>query len=295
MPCYNPLQAYKTAAGEVVFYERSKYDIVSALSLPCGQCIGCRLERSRQWAVRCMHEASLHENNCFATLTYDDAHLPVRGALDYPTFQKFMKRLRWEAKVPVRFYMCGEYGPENGRPHYHACLFGWDFKDKKYWRTSDSGEKLFRSPMLERLWPLGNCELGAVTFQSAAYVARYCVQKVTGHAAKAHYARSDENGDYSLPPEFNHMSLKPGIGANWLKQHGQYTYTFDHVIVNGKETKPPKYYDRLFTRENPDQMEDIRFLREQDGRSRYEDNTPERLAVKEIVARSRANFLYRSL
>lgn len=295
MPCFHPLLAYKTALGEVVFYERQKYDIVQSLSLPCGQCIGCRLEKSRQWAVRCMHEASLHERNCFATLTYNDENLPYRGMLEYPAFQKFMKRLRWDAKVPVRFYMCGEYGPENWRPHYHACLFGYDFPDKRYWRTSDSGEKMYRSAILERLWPFGHCELGAVTFESAAYVARYCVQKVTGHNAKAHYARRDEVGEFELPAEFNHMSLKPGIGAGWYEKYKDRTYTFDSVVVNGKECKPPKYYDRLFTRENPEEMEDLKFLREQDARERFEDNTQERLVVKEIVTRSRVSQLYRSL
>lgn len=295
MPCFHPLTAYKTSAGEVVFYERAKYDITHTLSLPCGQCIGCRLERSRQWAVRCMHEASLHKFNCFVTLTYNDEHLPYRGMLEYPAYQKFMKRLRWEVKIPVRFYMCGEYGPENWRPHYHACLFGMDFVDKKYWRTSDSGEKLFRSPLLEKLWPYGHCEIGAVTFESAAYVARYCVQKVTGHNADAHYRRTDKDGEYSLPPEFNHMSLKPGIGAGWMAKYGRQTYDFDTVIVNGKECKPPKYYDRLFSRENPEEFEDLQWLREQDAKSRSGDNTPERLAVKEIVTRSRVGQLYRSL
>lgn len=243
-----------------------------------------------------MHEASLHERNCFVTLTYDDKHLPYRGMLDYPAYQRFMKRLRKSAApARPRFYMCGEYGPENMRPHYHACIFGLDFADKYKWRTSESGEALFRSPTLERLWPYGNCELGSVTFASAAYVARYCVQKVTGHNAKAHYARRDEDGDYSLPPEFNHMSLKPGIGAGWLQKFEEEVYTFDHVIVNGQECKPPKYYDRLFSRENPEEFEDLQFLREQDARSRYEDNTPDRLVVKEIVTRARVGQLYRSL
>lgn len=296
MPCYHPLQAYKTSLGEVVFSERSKYDIVRSLSLPCGQCIGCRLEKSRQWAVRCMHEASLYERNCFVTLTYDDKHLPYRGMLDYPAFQKFMKRLRKHADpVRPRFYMCGEYGPENWRPHYHGCIFGFDFADKYYWRTSETGEKLFRSESLERLWPFGNCEFGDVTFASAAYVARYCVQKVTGHNAKAYYARRDEDGEYSLPPEFNHMSLKPGIGARWLEKFQRDVYAFDYVVVNGKECKPPKYYDKLFERVEPDQFEDLKFLREQDARSRFEDNTDDRLVVKEIVTRARASQLYRSL
>lgn len=278
----------------MVFQERSGYDVVSTLSLPCGQCIGCRLEKSRQWAMRCMHESSLHQQNCFITLTYRDADLPLRSMLDYPAFQRFLKRLRkYAAPTRPRFYMCGEYGPENFRPHYHALLFGWDFADKKYWRKSPSGEKLYRSAVLEQLWPYGNCEIGAVTFESAAYCARYCVQKVTGHNAKDHYRRVDESGEFSLPPEFNRMSLKPGIGSAWLEKFGTDVYPHDYVVINGKEVKPPRYYDRLFERINPDAMEEIKYRRELDARTRYEDNTPARLVTKEIVTTARVNIYTR--
>lgn len=307
MPCYHPLRAYKCANGSVVFYERSTFDVVQQLSLPCGQCVGCRLEKSRQWAVRCMHEASLWERNSFITLTYDDDYLPVRNCLEYPPFQKFMKRLRkFSGTDGVRFYMCGEYGKEpikpkydlDGRlmwrPHFHACLFNWDFNDRYYWKKTGSGEKIYRSPSLERLWPYGSSSVGDVTFESAAYVARYCVQKITGHNAQAHYSRRDSNGVYQLPAEFNHMSLKPGIGAGWLAKFSRDVYPCDFVVVNGKEVKPPKYYDRLFSRENEEEFDEIQFKRESDGRARYEDNTVDRLLIKEVVTRARVSQLYRS-
>lgn len=293
MPCYHPLSAFQCSNGEVVFSERAKFDIVKSLSLPCGQCIGCRLERSRQWAMRCMHEASLYESNSFVTLTYASEFLPHRGQLEYPAFQKFMKRLRKNGPEKVRFYMCGEYGPENGRPHFHACLFNRDFPDKYYWARTGSGEKIYRSPELERLWPFGSSSVGAVTFESAAYVARYCVQKVTGHNAKFHYARRDAEGDYQLVPEFNHMSLKPGIGSPWLAKFQTDVFPNDFVVVRGKECKVPKYYDKLFERANPEEFEEIKFKRELDARARSGDNTDERLAVREIVTRSRLNLLFR--
>lgn len=237
-----------------------------------------------------MHEASLSPFNIFVTLTYDDDHLPVRSMLHYPHYQAFMKRLRFYSGTKgVRFYMCGEYGPTTWRPHYHALLFGWDFDDKKYWRRSDSGASLYRSPSLERLWGHGNCEIGSCTFESAAYVARYCVQKVTGQAAKDHYRRFDQDGEYFLPPEFNRMSLKPGIGAGWFQKYGNDVYPRDQVVINGQEAKPPKYYDRLFKRIAPEAFDEIQFIRERDGRSRYEDNTPARLAVKSKVATARLN------
>lgn len=288
MPCYNPLTAYQCSGGDIVFVDTlRRNDVVKTLSLPCGQCIGCRLERSRQWAMRCMHEATLHSENSFVTLTYDDAHLPASGSLDYPEFQRFMKRLRKAfAPAAVRFYMCGEYGPDKGRPHFHACLFGIDFPDKVYFSKGPNGDRLYTSAMLDRLWPCGFCSVGAVTFQSAAYVARYCVAKVTGRAAAAHY------GD--LVPEFNHMSLKPGIGARFFEQWSSDIYPHDYVVVNGVEVKPPKYYDRLYKRVEPDVFNDLQFLREQDGRSRYEDNTVERLAVKAVVATAKSRLLVRN-
>lgn len=243
--------------------------------------------------MRCVHEASLYQANSFITLTYDDAHFPHRGMLHYPDYQKFMKRLRFHVKKPVRFYMCGEYGPTTWRPHFHACLFGYDFEDKAYWSTLPSDSKIFRSALLERLWPFGFASVGAVTFESAAYVARYCVAKVTGHNAKAHYARQDAHGAYSLPPEFNKMSLKPGIGARWLQKYETDVFPHDYVVINGKEVKPPKYYDRLYNSKSPEEFEAIQYRRETDGRSRYLDNTPERLAVKETVAIARSNLTQR--
>ena len=94
VPCFHPLDAWQCSNGDVVFTDNlARNDVIRRLSLPCGRCVGCRLERSRQWAVRCMHEASMHMFNSFVTLTYDD-HLPEYNSLNYKHFQDFMKRLR---------------------------------------------------------------------------------------------------------------------------------------------------------------------------------------------------------
>lgn len=250
-----------------------------------------------------MHEASLHERNCFITLTYDDEHLPVRKMLDYPAFQKFLKRLRkFAGSEQLRFYMCGEYGSRDFRPHYHACVFGFDFRDKVHFATSEAGSKVYRSPSLERLWSYGFSSVGAVGFESAAYVARYCVAKVTGVNARLYYRRQDADGEYFLPPEFNRMSLKPpgpglpgGIGAAWYARFKADVYPHDYVVVNGKEVQPPKYYDRLFSAENPLEFEDIQFRREVRARANFADNSDDRLLVKEIVQRARLDMLKRSI
>jgi len=189
MACYHPLTAYlsghqtNNATGKsfrrVSFKETDEHD--RQISLPCGQCVGCRLERSRQWAMRCIHEAQLHQNNCFITLTYDDEHLPKDLSLDHREFQLFFKRLRKaNPHIKIRYYMAGEYGSTRGRPHFHACIFGYDFHDKKLFSRTSAGSLLYRSQELEKLWPYGYSTIGDVTFESAAYVARYIMQKQTG-------------------------------------------------------------------------------------------------------------------
>lgn len=286
MPCYRPLQAWQRVDGSVVFSERG--DIHHQLQLACGQCIGCRLERSRQWATRCMHEARMHKSGCFVTLTYDQEHLPESGSLDYPEFQRFLKRLRKHfAPDRVRFYMCGEYGPALSRPHYHACLFGAQFNDRVFWSKQPSGADLYRSPTLERLWPFGFSSVGDITFQSAAYIARYCVQKVTGQFADQHYA--------GKVPEFNQASRRPGLGAGFLDKFYDDIYPHDYVVINGREAVPPRYYGRLVKRRDPELADEIRARRELRGSSQRSDNTPERLCVKEEVATARAAFLKRGL
>lgn len=288
-------------------------------TVPCGQCVGCRIERSRQWAIRCMHEASLYSSNSFITLTYADEYLPLNLSLDYKHFQDFMKRLRFAAigidtiveadgreQRPIRFYMAGEYGSENGRPHFHACIFNYDFPDKYPFKLSPSGEMLFRSPQLEELWPFGFSSIGTVNFSSAAYVARYVMKKRTGKDAASHYA--------GRIPEFCKMSLKPGIGARWFSKYSKDVFPHDHVIVNGKPTKPPRYYDNLYERVDPFGWEEVsfeRFLASQQRnfklRSEYDstgfcarDKTvaqyvADRLKVKETIVNRRLAMLKRTI
>ena len=240
MPCFHPITAYKTRAGEIIFHEAARHGETQHLNLPCGQCTGCRLERSRQWGVRCMHEAQMHKRNCVGTLTYNEENKPKRSNLNYSDFQNFMKRLRKKAgpTADIRYYVGGEYGEQHGRPHFHACIFGWDFPDRLYFKITASGAKIYTSSTLQRLWPYGHSSVGDISFESAAYIARYCMAKVTGDAAKEHYKRIDEEGEYQLTPEFNRMSLKPAIGLRWLEKYHGDVYNHDHVITNGVETKP---------------------------------------------------------
>lgn len=317
MPCYFPLHAYKGKSEDgqktKIAFRRSDSWRAQPLDLPCGQCIGCRLERARQWAVRCMHEASLHEENSFATLTYDDEHLPkkkemclrcvrshvISGSVCVAEFQDFMKRLRKaQGEKKVRFVHCGEYGELNQRPHYHALLFGVGFSDKKLFSKRD-GIGLYVSDRLSKLWPNGFSTVGDVTFESASYVARYSLKKVTGAAAEAHYG--------SRKPEYVTMSRRPGIGARWFEKFKADVYPRDRVVVRGFPSRPPRFYDGLLGAQDPSTLALLKINREKngvhyvedvlsDGRViRVSDSSDARLKVKEEVKRAQLAQLKRSL
>ncbi|AXH77973.1 MAG: replication initiator protein [Microviridae sp.] len=247
-----------------------------------------------------MHEASMHERNCFITLTYDDQHLPPYNSLQYSHFQGFMKRLRFENPgVSIRYFVAGEYGEKLSRPHFHACLFGYDFSflDCPPISRTSAGNVIYQSPVLDRLWGKGFCSIGELNFQSAAYTARYVMKKVTGSNAKFHYAAvdSDSGEVHQRTPEFCKMSLKPGIGAGWFSKYSSDVFNDDHVVINGFPSKPPRYYDVLLKRISPDVLEDNKYGREIEGRKRYLDNTAERLIVREVVAKARLAFKKRVL
>lgn len=291
VPCYRPLQAYKTAAGDVTFDARQAD---SDLSLPCGQCTGCRLARARAWSLRCVHEASTHKRNCFVTLTYADKWIPPGGSLRYRDFQLFMKRLRKAARARVRYFVCGEYGEQLSRPHYHACLFGYDPPDKRPIRLLASEFQSWRSDSLEKLWPLGHVHIGTLNVRSAGYAARYCLKKVTGPDSKAHYLRVDSDGVvHSLVPEFARMSLRPGVGAVWFSRFKADVFTSDYVVHDARKFSVPKYYDRLLEREDPDTLAKWKEDRELRALPSKADGSPARLAVRETVEIARLQTLER--
>ena len=155
MACFRPVPGWYgkelTANGKrpIVFRAADAY-WDRPLPVPCGKCIGCQLEKARQWALRCMHEAAMHERNCFLTLTYDGENLPAGGSLVPEHFVLFMKRLRERYGEGIRFFHCGEYGERLSRPHHHCLLFNHDFDDKVPLIGKDG---LAKSKELSRLWP----------------------------------------------------------------------------------------------------------------------------------------------
>lgn len=295
MACYHPAAAFQTADGGVVFSQLKRHDIIGDIKLPCGQCVGCRIDRSREWSIRCLHEAKMWTHNSFITLTYNEENLPANKSLNYRDYQLFMKRLRFKTGYPIRFFMCGEYGEKDFRPHYHALLFGYQFPDLLYWGKSPAGHPVYRSKILEELWTLGNSLIGNVSRESAGYVARYCMKKVTGDLAESHYAYTDENGNtYQRTPEFARMSLKPGIGATWYQKYHSDVLPNDYVIADGIKMPVPRYYENMFKSGKGD-LDEIKYNRALYAAKHAANRTPDRLAAREEVQKRRIQSLERKI
>lgn len=261
------------------------------------KCVGCVEDRSRSWAVRAWHESLMNDENCFITLTFSDEFLPKNG-LDHRYFQLFMKRLRrfigavGQAKR-VSYFMAGEYGSQFFRPHFHSCVFGFSFSDCVLW-TIRNGVKLYTSETLSKLWSdpktgksYGFSSVGEVTFESAAYIARYCAKKVHGAEAPAHYQ--------GRKPEYMRCSLKPGIGKGFFKKYSD-SVVFDDAVTlrDGVKVKVPKYYDRIYEVDQPVHYGKIRDMRKRKALV-SPDNTPERLRARELVKQAQLSQLKRSL
>jgi len=291
MPCYKPLTAWRSRklnekGKRGITFDLSKGLSDHPLSIACGSCTGCRLERSRQWALRCVHEASLYEDNCFVTLTYEDQYLKNDRSLSIRDTQLFLKRLRKEfSSRKVRFFLCGEYGEGTKRPHYHACLFNLAFPDRVLWSVRN-GNRLYTSETLNRLWGFGYCVIGDVTFESAAYVARYIMKKVTGVEADDYYKERQA--------EFVTMSRRPGIARSWYESFKGDLFPSDFLVLKGKKVPIPKYYNRLFESDSPEEYAHIKNARVPD-QSSWNERSLLRLRDKEVVNQHRISFLKRGL
>lgn len=234
-------------------------------------------------AIRCMHEAQLHEHNQFVTLTY--ALNPM--TLVRRDMTLFFKKLRHIQ--PFRYYGCGEYGDVTGRPHYHLLLFGFPCLDRYPWRRSSAGFQLYRSPALEQVWGHGSVEIGDVSLESAAYCARYCMKKQTGKdAGKLREILDIETGEVvKRSHEFALFSGKPGIGRKWLDKYFSDVYPDGRVVFRGGSSrKAPRYYDKVFKEDNPEAYEALAARRLELADERFDDNSPARLRVKEVVERA---------
>lgn len=268
--------------------------------MPCGQCLGCRIQYSREWANRCMMELQYHDSAYFVTLTYDDAHVPMNEYIEQAPvisattgeiledgaylkslslykrdWQLFMKRLR--KRFPndkIRFFMAGEYGSASFRPHYHAILYGLHLDDLEIYKKSPQGFSYYNSPSLSSCWidtdnryldrpykgdgqPLGYCVVANVTWETCAYTARYIMKKLNGKESEVYT-------NFNIQPEFTLMSRKPGIARQYFEDHPDiYKHDFINISTEkgGKKFRPPRYFDKLYDLEHPEELEEIKSIR----------------------------------
>jgi len=269
----------------------------------CNVCRGCRAAKTASWTVRAIHEAQMHPANSFITLTFNNEHLPENRSLDHTVYQEFMKRLRdhLDRHYPdgdrnLRYYMVGEYGEQFGRPHYHACLFGFDFPDRRLWKVV-RGNPLYTSEFLAKVWGFGFCTIGALNKQSAAYVARYIQSKNYGALSDQHYSIYDSDTDqyYIRQPEYNKFSLKPGIGSTWFDKYQIDVFPDDICVIDGKKFPPPPYYSRCYEKLYPENFAVIKNARIAKANKNSYDNSPKRLLVREKVFSAKLNQLPRGM
>lgn len=299
MTCYSPWTAYRSSQGVV---SQKKTADCESLSLPCGACIGCHMDRSQQWALRCRHEAATWTHNVFLTLTYDDEHLPWHGSLNGDEPRLFIRYLRrrldgvqeapdGSGRKPIRYFGCGEYGSQRARAHYHLLLFNVQFGD-----VSPYGKETYTSKLVSELWKYGSHLIGEVTPASASYVSGYALKKVGAwDRARVYGVHDPDTGEYvERKPEFAMMSLKPPIGWYWYAKHKS-DLRHGFIVVDGKQVAVPRLYRDKLALDDPGLHEQMEWKRYQKA-SNFDpaDRTEARLAVRGEVARRKKEFFKRS-
>lgn len=248
------------------------------MKVPCGRCFGCRAEYAQQWALRCEHESKMHDVSHFITLTYDDEHLPWHRGLILDDLQRFLKRFR-KRLGPIRYFACGEYGAQSGRPHWHAILFGSPLVP--------SGPADTANADLSALWPLGRHQLDGFSPGRAAYVAGYVSKKLHRSQWDGEVFHPETGELFTRRQEFVTMSRKPAIGHTYLERYRSDFLRGFATLPGGTKGRLPRYY-RRFLENDPDWA-----LLDQGRREDYAfehpdlDSTPDRLAARDAVHRAK--------
>jgi len=224
MTCYHSKPAWKSTLPDDngIHHLQFKFrdDREPDYFIPCGKCLGCRGDQARDWGIRCYHEAQMHDQNAFLTLTYDDEHL-VDKINPYDP-RMFIKRLRKQLKTPIRYFLCGEYGEKTKRPHYHALVFGHDFRGGRY--SFSINDQLYGNKQLDDIWGKGTITAAPVTAGTAMYTAGYCAKKI---------------GDTDT---FALQSRRPPIGMSWVRKHHDNIRRIESIQVDGKQYPIPRVY-----------------------------------------------------
>lgn len=241
MACTSPRSVGFKSDGKTLAWSPKDYDRqYIPFQLPCGKCIDCRLAYAREWAIRCVHEAQMHEDNIFATLTYSDEHLKS-PRLQYDDFQKFMKRLRKTQNDPIGMFVTGEYGEITKRPHWHAIIFNYRPSDQEIFRTTENDDRVFTSERLSALWGKGHVEFGSVTLESAGYCARYAAKKLV----------HGRDQDHDFHP-ISKKSSKHAIGKSWIERYWPQVVNLGFIYAKSDKLPVPRYYQKWIEKHQPD-------------------------------------------
>lgn len=330
MSCTRPLRAWESThvwpsgKPKLVFHPAKAADPTLPIPLPCGKCDSCKMDRAKDWALRCVKEASLYEENIFLTLTYDAENLPPDLSLNKEHFTTFIRAVRdkyRDTHPKIRFFMCGEYGnptPENNfiaRPHYHALIFNFAFPDQKLEYRRADGDAVYSSESCTKLWGKGLIHIAAVNEKTAGYCARYTLKKTNSEDLKTidpetglePYEVYNPITDtyHRVEPEYVNMSRRPGIGKEWYDKfqtdmHDGRLYITHSRDFASKKLKPvivknPVYFDKLRERENPELQKEIVDARKQKAIENAENHSYDRLRAKEVILRQRISQLKRNL
>jgi hypothetical protein len=233
--CLFPIRAQTQENG------KPQIDSEGDIYLPCGKCFECKSKRASEWALRAKHEIACHDDNCFLTLTYDDDNLPsILIVKDF--FQKFIKRLRKITGLKLKYIVSHEYGSKSGRPHHHAIIFGWTPPKQSFLMEAPSGEPLFTSEMLGKLWPYGFHSIGDANEKTAYYIASYSLK------SNSYDIVNPDTGDIITICDSMNCSTRPAIGREYFFKH------YKQIVQNEKFL--PRYYQKLLETHFPDDFEE---------------------------------------
>lgn len=261
--------------------------------IPCGKCIGCKMQHQKEWAIRCVLEADSHDENYFITLTYDEAHKPNddyfintqtgeviendgtwNGYLEQKDMQNFIKRLReyYSRKYKhqgIKYFYCGEYGAKE-RPHYHAIFFNLPIDPKKlkvYRIDKESGKMLYICPEIEKLWGNGGVIVEEFDYNAAAYVSGYVQKKQSSCRDYEYYANKGQTPEY--------VRMSQGIAKNYLVKNPN-IYDNDEIITKtGRmkvvRAKIPRYYDKIVKELDSDKVERLKLKRKESAKNQVKE------------------------
>lgn len=257
MPCDAPITIQLEQPIKVIDPDTGEVQGCFSIPVPCGICAKCINTKRNQWAFRMKQEMYMAQSAYFATLTYAIKPLSKRGhpTLDKKDMARFWKRLRhFENRrtylgmedlkrrnigLPpmnrkLKYYYCGEYGKQFGRPHYHAIIF--NAKEKNI-HDAWSDHKNEKTGAVN-----GHVYLDNVSPASIFYTLKYMDKGATKY--KKGFDGQKEYSMMSKGLGLCYLFNDDGTSTEhhrWLLRHDDMNRVYDQ---EGNEIPIPRYYSR---------------------------------------------------